>query len=174
MTRVQPRWIAESNPARHRFVFAVWSSFALIAALVFSGCSGEPSAVSLPTEPLHPVKGSVVLADGKPLTEGEITFVPVKNTSHTATGKIGTDGTFTLKSGDLGDGAAEGEYKIKVESALTVPSADAKKKKFIVPVQFQDEDGSDIRITIKSGPNNLEPIKLVPGKAKTGKASLRD
>jgi hypothetical protein len=161
MLQLWLKWIKESKFARNRLVFVIWSSFAVTAALMLSGCSGEPSAVSLPSETLHPVKGSVLTADGKPLTEGTITFVPVKQTSRTASGKIGSDGTFTLKSGDLGDGAAEGEYKVRIESELTAPSTDPKKRKMLVPAAYDDEDASQLRITIKSGANELPPIKLL-------------
>jgi hypothetical protein len=131
--------------------------------LGLAGCGGEPSAVSLPKETLHPVKGSVTTAEGTPLTEGTITFVPVKGTiSREASGKIGADGTFTLKSGDTNEGAAEGEYRVKIESPLTTPSTDPKKPNRVVPLAYEDEVSSQITITIKSGPNDLPPIKLVP------------
>ena len=141
--------------------------------MMLTGCGGEPSAVSLPSETLHPVKGSVVTAEGKPLTEGLITFVPVKNTSRAATGKIGSDGSFTLKSGDMGDGVAEGEYRVKIESTLTTPTADVKKPKRVVPLEYEDEDASQVKITIKSGPNTLAPIKLVPVKPKQAGGGAR-
>ena len=170
-------WIEKSKPERKRLVFAIWSSLALTSALVLSGCGGEPSAVSLPSETLHPVQGKVITEDGKPLTQGNITLVPVKTTSRSATGKIGPDGAFTLKSGDLGDGAAEGEYRVKIESDLTVPSTDPKKPKRVVPAAYEDEDSSQLKITIKGGANELPPIKLVADPKKAAKATpvgLRD
>jgi hypothetical protein len=162
MTQLRLNWIEQSKPARRRMIVALWSSLALITALVLAGCSGEPPAESLPTETLNPVKGIVLTAEGKPLTEGTITFVPVKSKSRAASGKIGTDGSFTLKSGDSGEGVAEGEFKVRVESTLTVPSTDPKKPKRVVPLAYEDEDTSLLVITIKSGPNDLPPIKLLP------------
>lgn len=152
-------------------------SLLLLGACAFLGCASEPKPEALPAEALHPVKGKVELADGKPLTEGEVTFVPVKTTSRAATGKLNADGTFTLKSGDQGEGAAEGQYKVKIESPLTAPGAKAGTQKKVVPPEYEDEDASQVVITIKSGPNDLPPIKLVPvkkGAAAKSKANLRD
>ena len=105
--------------------------------------------------------------------------MPVKTTSRTASGKIGSDGTFVLKSGDLGDGAAEGSYKVRIESDVTTPSTDPRKPKKLVTSAFEDEDSSQILITIKSGSNELPPIKLVPvdpkkAAAAASKGNLRD
>ena len=150
----------------------------LTLGLALAGCSGEPKAVSLPSESLHPVKGSVVTAEGTPLTEGIITFVPVKGTtSREASGKVGADGTFTLKSGDASEGAAEGEYRVRIESPLTTPGTDPKKPNRVVPIAYEDEVSSQVTITIKSGPNDLPPIKLVPvdpRKAAGAKEPIRD
>ena len=148
---------------------------ALLGLVALAGCSGEPSPVALPRGTLHPVKGKVVTVDDKPLTEGTITFVPVKSTSREASGKIGPDGTFTLKSGDAGEGAAEGEYRVRIESPLTVASTDPRKPTRVVPLAYEDEDTSQLKVTVKGGSNDLPPIKLVPVEPKKADAeSSRD
>jgi hypothetical protein len=77
------------------------------AGLMISGLSGcgEPT-YSPPT--LYPVKGQILLSDGKPLTSGHV--VLVSNHRVEFPGKVGSDGRFSIKSG-AGDGAPEGEYK---------------------------------------------------------------
>lgn len=147
-----------------RALVIIWSTFALVSAMVLSGCSGEPDATSLPNETLHPVKGKVVTPDDKPVTEGEITFVPVKTTSRAASGKIGADGSFTLKSGEQGEGAAAGEYRVKISSTLTTGTGKSLKR--VVPLEYEDEDASQLKITVKEGSNDLPPIKVVPVKPK--------
>jgi hypothetical protein len=151
-------------------------AFTLFGFFALAGCGGEPTAVALPNEPLHPVTGKVVTVEDKPLTEGVITFVPVKGTTtREASAKIGPDGTFTLKSGDAGEGAAEGDYRVKIESPLTVAGTDPKKPIRVVPLAYEDEDSSQLKITIKSGSNSLPPIKLVPvDPRKSEAASSRD
>lgn len=152
------------NIVRNRPSAASPRTLLLLSAfgLALAGCGGEPKPVSLPTETLHPVKGSVVTADDKPLTEGTITFVPVKGTSREASSKIAADGTFILKSGEASEGAAEGQYRVRIESPLTTPSADPKKPNRVVPLAYEDEVSSQVAFTIKSGANDLPPIKLVP------------
>ena len=138
---------------------------ALALMVAFAGCSGEPGAVVLPKAPVYPVKGSVVLADGKPLTEGTVTFSPTKIEARPAHGTIQSDGSFTLKTGEE-EGAAEGEYIVSFASDQTIPGPKATTKS-AVPYAFSDE-GSSLKMTLKAGPNDLPPIKLVPGQAGSG------
>jgi hypothetical protein len=166
--------------ARSAAVLTLWAAFSLISALVLTGCGSEPSPVALPKEPLHPARGKVVTAEDRPLTEGLVTFVPVRPNAREANGEIGPDGSFTVKTGDQGEGLAEGEYKVKIESNLTVPGVKPGSARAVVPVEYRDEHSSHLTATIKSGSNDLAPFKLVPvpRNAKKvlarGSAALRD
>lgn len=133
--------------------------------LLVSGCSSEPSAVTLPSAPLHPVKGSVLKADGKPLTEGTVVFSPTKIDAKTASGALQPDGTYTLKTGTDGVGAAEGEYRVYVDSPATEPGAKPGTTKMVVPPNFTEES-STLKMVVKSGSNEMPPIKLLPAPAK--------
>ena len=84
------------------------------AGLMISGLSGcgEPT---YPTATLYPVKGQVLLSDGKPLTSGQV--VLVSNQDVAFLGKVESDGRFSIKSG-ASDGAPEGEYKVRIEPEL--------------------------------------------------------
>lgn len=83
---------------------------ALIAAI---GCAGGAPLAQAPET--VPVKGKVILSSGSPLTTGRIVFVPEDKSKQEAVGGIGKDGTFTLTSYKQGDGAATGNYTIKIE-----------------------------------------------------------
>src|SRR4051794_19717171 len=81
----------------------------VVIAAVLAGCSGN----TLSSMSAYPVKGKVVLADGKPLTSGRVVFVnPDKALEFD--GPVGSDGSYTVKS-DLGEGAPEGSYKVRIE-----------------------------------------------------------
>jgi hypothetical protein len=161
-----------ASPARSRIAAL---GVALTAGLVLSlaGCGGEPSPV-LPKQALFPVKGSVVTADGKPLTEGKVDLIPMKPDSRGATGKVQPDGTFTLTCAGE-DGCPEGEFKVAINSDLTVPGT--KPLKTVVPFEYNDEDSSGLKVTIKPGTNDLPPFKLVPLKGRAngpGGRAVRD
>jgi hypothetical protein len=134
---------------------------AVLAAAALAGCGDAGSADSEaapPPEPVHPVKGKVVLGDGKPLAEGTVTFVPVKEPGRHATGTLRSDGSFSLATKDLGEGAPEGEYKVRIESAATTGGGKASRS--AVPAKYQDEDSSGLKVTVKAGPNDLPPFQL--------------
>ena len=116
-------------------------------ALSVVGCGDINDVVD--KVPVHPVKGSVVLADGKPLEGGSSEF-------------IAEDGTFTLKTGGVGDGAAEGSYKVKVDPDAADLKAAGKKKKIAYPFaqKYLDEETSGLTATVKPGENSLEPFTL--------------
>jgi hypothetical protein len=72
-----------------------------IGLLVFMlGCGGERT---------YAVKGQVVLADGRPVTAGQIEF-RAKDRPISAIGFIQPDGTFELSFHQTADGAVAGSY----------------------------------------------------------------
>ena len=77
----------------------------------------------------YPVKGKVLLADGKPLTGGRVVFMlPEKGLEFE--GPIESDGSFSIK-GSQGEGTPEGTYKVRIEPDSTKPgdnSAPARRK----------------------------------------------
>ena len=94
-----------ARPQAQRLVVAVWAGLA--------GCRNSDS---LPALPVYEVKGKVLLADGKPLRGGLISFVPKGDLPVTPSGVIASDGTFSLVTGGSGDGAPPGDYKVRVEA----------------------------------------------------------
>ncbi|MFI5458579.1 MAG: hypothetical protein ACHRXM_24360 [Isosphaerales bacterium] len=131
-----------------------WMLTAVVAGL--AGCDSNP----LSSMRLYPVKGKVLLADGKPLTSGRIVFVAVKSTL-TSPSTIESDGTFKVK-GSTGDGLPEGEYRIRIEideSKLpTVKVAPKRTGSLPFPEKYADEDSSKLTATVKPDEtgNNFE------------------
>jgi hypothetical protein len=108
-----------------RLVYVV----ALVGAGFVLGCGGKEG------RPLAPVSGKVTV-DGKPLSSGQVTFIPdvpsgqegTKQASKLKTtapsvGEIGPDGTYKISTGGK-DGAPLGKYKVTVSPSM-VPAPDA-------------------------------------------------
>jgi hypothetical protein len=125
---------------------------AALAAL--AGCGRSET---LPAYQVYEVQGKVVLADGKPLNGGWISFVPKGDLPVIPSGEIGPDGTFSLVTGGSGAGAPAGEYKVRID-APQLPAV--KHKKPAIPVKYTDEDSSGLVITVRAEPNRLDAIRL--------------
>jgi hypothetical protein len=142
--------------------------------LGFGGC-GDPNAVT--QLKIYPVKGKVLLADGKSLTGGRVVFMlPEKGLEFE--GSIESDGSFRIK-GSQGEGAPEGTYKVRIAPDWTKPGDNAaraarrKSADLPFPAMYGDETTSGLTATVKSGDNTLEPFKLVPGQGGSGSKSER-
>ena len=125
--------------------------------LVVTGC-GESQG----TSKLYPVKGKVLLADGKPLTSGRVAFVSTKP-SITAVANIESDGGFAFKAAS-GDGLPEAEYKVRIEAGTaSVTKGAGGKLKGSLPfaTEYLDEDYSGLKaiVTTDESKNNFE-LKL--------------
>jgi len=132
-----------------------------LTGLVVAACAGLAGcgkSDSLPVLQVYDVRGKVLLADGKPLSGGQIYFVPKGDLPLTPSGVIGPDGTFSLVTGGSGNGAPPGEYKVRIESRQF--QADGKVRKPQFPVRYNDEDSSGVLITVRAETNQLEPILL--------------
>jgi hypothetical protein len=138
-------------------------AFVLAIPVAVAGCG-----VSDPPPPrvtVYPVKGKVLLADGSPLKGGHVWFVPTKDSVLNSYGEISPDGSFTLTTGNSGEGAPSGEFKVRIEPAeLPAPTLRAGTRRDLKPLPFPekytDEDASKIVVTVKAGPNDLEPFRL--------------
>ncbi len=136
----------------------VTRGFSGLVLAVCAGLTGCGKSDSLPVLQVFDVKGKVLLADGKPLSSGQIYFVSKGDLPVTPTGVIGTDGAFSLVTGGSGQGAPPGEYKVRIESRQFQANGKAKKPQF--PDRYNDEDSSRLLITVRAGTNQLDPILL--------------
>jgi hypothetical protein len=126
-----------------------------------TGCGNDSGAPPVVT--VYEVKGRVLLADGKPLSGGRVYFVP-DDRAITSDGKIGPDGTFSLSTGNSGEGAPPGRYRVRVEpddpSLLAPRQPSARGKKLPFPPRFLDEDSSGLTARVEPWVNQLEPFRL--------------
>lgn len=142
-------------------------------AVFLAGC-GEPDPLN--GRKLYPVKGKVVLADGKPLTTGRVVFAATTS-SITSTATLESDGGFSFK-GNSGDGLPEGEYKIRIEagSSGAVVKGSSSRSKSDIPFAsiYTDEDSSNLTATVTpdESKNNFE-LKLESPGSKTVKSRGR-
>jgi hypothetical protein len=134
-----------------------------IAPFGFSAGCGDPDAVpaSLTT---YPVKGKVVLEDGKPLTSGVVVFaLPEKGMEFEA--PLESDGSFSVKT-SYGEGAPEGTYKVRIQPDVSKPAeirARAGRRSTAnlpFPAKYGDETTSGLTAVVKPAPNDLEPFTL--------------
>jgi hypothetical protein len=141
----------------------------LATTLGVGGC-GDPGAPG--TLALHPVSGTVVLGDGKPLTSGRVVLVSRERAMEFA-GKLGPEGSFQIGS-NLGDGAPEGPYRVRIEpDATSLPQTKQKSapRRWRRPfaARFSDEETSGLSATVAPGENRLEPFHLTsPGRGSAG------
>ena len=118
-------------------------------ALGLSGCAGG----------LYPVRGTVTLDDGTPLTKGLVVFERVGGgTPITARGSVGPDGTYELSTGKPGDGVPPGRYKVLV-NPLDLSDVPDEKKNLPFDIKYTKFETSGLEFEVKTGPNEF-PIKL--------------
>ena len=123
-------------------------------ALTSAGCHGSGAAGTT-----YEVKGRILLANGKPLTVGRVTFIASDDLRPPASGDLGPDGGFTLTTRDPGDGAAPGPYKVRIEPAEGNAKA-RRPSRPLFPLKYVDEDSSGLTVTVRAEPNQLDPIAL--------------
>jgi hypothetical protein len=130
----------------------------VVLAAGLAGCGNPVDRMTF-----YPVKGKVVLADGKPLAAGNVVFVATETTL-TSAAKLENDGTFVVKGSK--DGLPAGDYlvRIEVDESRTSPSRAKSTRRKGVPVPFPekylDEDASGLRAAVKPGENNNFEFKL--------------
>src|SRR5262245_46770035 len=122
----------------------------LVTGLI--GCNG-----SSPSTPTYEVKGKVLLANGKALSTGRVTFIAADGLLPQASGEIQPGGEFTLTTRNPGDGAAPGKYKVRIEPA---ESKNPRRLRPNFPVKYVDEDSSGLAVTVRAEPNQLDPFTL--------------
>jgi hypothetical protein len=140
------------------------------SAAVLSGCGGDPSKPKLGR-----VSGTVTY-NGKPVTRGAVSFVPIggpgAQTGQSAAGEIGPGGSYTLTTFDPGDGAVLGQHAVLVQAreenpalegkGMPIPDAKGQIKipqaKSLVPEKYATTEKSPLKFTVKEGSNviNIE------------------
>lgn len=135
------------------------------SAAVLVGCGTDASRPKLGR-----VSGKVTY-NGQPVTKGIVSFVPRggpgAETGQSATGEIGSDGSYTLTTFENGDGAVLGEHTVLVMAreedpaikghGMPIPNAKGKitikPAKSLVPEKYATAANSPLRYTVKEGSN---------------------
>jgi hypothetical protein len=145
---------------------------AILAALVLAGCwgTGRP--------PTYPVTGTVTWK-GKPVEGARVVFVPQDPGGQAAAGITDAQGRYRLTTFVEGDGALEGEYRVKVtkyevrnptqaEKQAYLSIEDEQKMRFagdelptpparnLLPKPFEDEHTSGIVHKVPRQPSTLD------------------
>lgn len=140
----------------------------IFTVLAVSGCGGDSS---LPKT--AKVRGTVSYK-GKPLSGGQISFIPeagseAAQSGQPASSQIGTDGSFTLTTFNTGDGALIGAHKVIVSKRgsdtsrnqpkpdgtidYTVPKAE-------IPEKYEKVEKTPLKFTVEDKTNEFK-IDLV-------------
>lgn len=149
-----------------RFIrFFVLTIFTVLAV---SGCGGDSS---LPKT--AKVRG-IVSYKGKPLSGGQISFIPEAGSESAKSGQpassqIGTDGSFSLTTFNTGDGALIGAHKVIVskrsgDTTRNQPKADGTidytVPKAEIPTKYESVDKTPLKYTVEDKSNEFK-IELV-------------
>lgn len=124
-----------------------WLLAILVSCVLTSGCSddGRPKVV--------PISGQVLI-DGKPLTHGFIRIVPAD--ARPASGEIGTDGRFTLKTFEDDDGAVTGVHLVAIMAVEYLSESDIR---WHAPEEYSQHETSGLTVDIE-GPTDSLIIEL--------------
>ncbi len=117
-----------------------------LAASLLVGCGKSTCAVN----------GKVVYDDGKqagPELEGHVVTFESQNEPVSASGLIGPDGTFTVSTYDMDDGAVPGKHRVAVMAPT--PEIDVPPPPREIKAKFESFDKSGLEVTLESGDNDV-------------------
>ena len=142
----------------------LWLSVSLVL-LACVACSGEKRK-------LYPVRGKV-LFDGKPAEGALVTLQALDNSSQMSAyprAQVKPDGSFSIATYQLEDGAQPGDYKVVIMWMPENARQLLMEGKLLVnklPPQYADAKTTPLEVHVKEGPNDLSPFELqAPGKAR--------
>jgi hypothetical protein len=128
----------------------------LLAVFLCVGCTRNNPKF----EKTVPIRGTVVRANGAPLTGGLITFCPKDPTKGHALGTIGRDGRFELGTYGKDDGAMLGTYTVTIEPIVYDQSGNPRPNRSLgIPAKYAKAETSDLTVEIKG--EGEQDIKLV-------------
>jgi len=110
-----------------------------------------------------PVQGRVEFEDGSVAEIGSVEFRSMTgNERMTARGKIEKDGSFTLSTFELGDGALPGDHQVIVQQMVISEGLNAAHHQHgrRVPAKYSDYGRSELNAQVKEQKSNPIVIKL--------------
>lgn len=142
----------EPRPRCNDLFKVVGVAMACLAWLGVAGCADRRATVV-------PVSGQVLL-DGKPLTLGSIFVIPKQGRA--ASGKIDSDGRFTLTTYKQYDGCILGAHAVEVIAQKTLPDKAGGEEgsfEWIAPARYAQSDTSGLTVAI-AGPTDSLLVEL--------------
>jgi hypothetical protein len=122
---------------------------ALLVLLLMAGCGNR----------LYPVRGTVTLEDGTPLTKGLVVFEGnVGGAPIMARGEVQADGTYQLGTYQLEDGVPPGRYRVLV-NPMDHSDVPDERKNLPFDIKYLRYDTSGLEYEVKAGRNEFS-IKL--------------
>jgi hypothetical protein len=124
----------------------------LVLFAVASGC-GEARV------PVYPVTGKVTF-QGKPPVGAQVVLHsvnPAAASDIAPSGTVKSDGSFAISAYDDADGAPQGEYVATVQWFKIIPEQGGRGPN-VLPAKYASAKSSPIRVSVTSGPTNVEPI----------------
>jgi hypothetical protein len=132
-----------------------WALAAAVAAAFGCGDGSAPVRVNQQV-----VRGRVLLVGGRPLTRGRLVLSPTDVSALPLHGAPGPDGTFVLRVGEMGVGAAPGEYRVHVEPVEGPPGAQVQPRNPGFPARYLDPSTSGLTVTITPETRELPTFVL--------------
>ena len=125
--------------------------------VVLAGCGAEEEI----RPDLSPAAGSLMI-NGEPAAGAMLVFDPADGKEFDARGTrpratVQEDGTFEVTTYQQGDGAPAGDYQVAV---LWFENPDASNPWDKLGNQYANPKKTDIRVTVREGENQWEPIKI--------------
>ncbi|HEY1375547.1 MAG TPA: hypothetical protein VGF55_02075 [Gemmataceae bacterium] len=128
--------------------------------LLAIGCAKSLPPVAKPV----PVKGRVVLADGRPLTGGVVTFRPTGDDlagRYQGWGFVKPDGSFEVAAfsdATKGGGVAPGRYKVVIGPRDEGEPRGSNAR--LIPKRYTDDASTPLEVEIQPEDNVLQPFVL--------------
>jgi hypothetical protein len=101
-----------------------------------------------------------VTYQGKPVTQGTVTFQASGTGGRNATGLIDSQGNYTLQTENPGDGALLGDYIVTIyahdEPVLDYTPKTPIRPKLLVPAKYEKPESSGLKATIHGGSNPID------------------
>ena len=121
----------------------------LLLLLPLAGCGQK----------LHPVRGTVTLDDGRPLSRGLVIFeTQGEGPAVTARGEVKADGGYELSTYRPGDGVPPGRYRVLI-NPMDPSDVPDEQKKLPFDAKYVRFETSGLEYEVKPGPNEY-PIRL--------------
>ena len=135
--------------------YALW---AIIAVVCAAGCGRGDRLKTYPTT------GTITFSDGRRFPGNDSAFIVLESIEHglTATGSIDSDGRFTLRTYDPGDGAVAGRHRVSITPPMPAGDPDLVRAAPLIHPKFRNLETSGLEVTVEAINSNDVPITVEP------------